>query len=57
MIRQIVTGALNSCLNPLPSLVCVVGGGSASKDHNKKGAAETKDSANLEILAFSPERR
>ncbi|XP_047431640.1 maternal embryonic leucine zipper kinase [Mugil cephalus] len=33
------------------------GGSSASKEHNKKGAAENKDSANLEILAFSPERR
>lgn len=39
------------------SLLCVVGGGSASKENNKKTAAETKELANFEILAFSPERR
>ncbi|KAM9362975.1 maternal embryonic leucine zipper kinase [Symphorus nematophorus] len=33
------------------------GGGSASKEQNKKRAAENKDPSNIEILAFSPERR
>ncbi|XP_070773645.1 maternal embryonic leucine zipper kinase [Enoplosus armatus] len=33
------------------------GGGSASKEHNKKRGAEIKELANIEILAFSPERR
>ncbi|XP_067440689.1 maternal embryonic leucine zipper kinase [Thunnus thynnus] len=33
------------------------GGGSASKESNKKRAAENKEPANIEILAFSPERR
>ncbi|XP_070683588.1 maternal embryonic leucine zipper kinase [Pempheris klunzingeri] len=33
------------------------GGGSASKEHIKKRAAETKEPANIEMLAFSPERR
>ncbi|XP_028453839.1 maternal embryonic leucine zipper kinase [Perca flavescens] len=33
------------------------GGGSASKEPNKKRAAEFKELANVEILAFSPERR
>ncbi|XP_076584958.1 maternal embryonic leucine zipper kinase [Chaetodon auriga] len=33
------------------------GGGSASKEHNKKRAAENKEFPNVEILAFSPERR
>ncbi|XP_013868721.1 maternal embryonic leucine zipper kinase [Austrofundulus limnaeus] len=33
------------------------GGDSVSKEQNKKKAAENKDSANIEILAFSPERR
>ncbi len=36
---------------------CVVGGGSASKEHNKKRVAENKELPNIEILAFSPERR
>lgn len=35
----------------------VVGGGSASKEYNKKRAAENKEIPNIEILAFSPERR
>ncbi|KAE8300124.1 Maternal embryonic leucine zipper kinase [Larimichthys crocea] len=33
------------------------GGGSASKEHNKKKAAENKEFPNVEILTFSPERR
>ncbi|XP_035516512.1 maternal embryonic leucine zipper kinase [Morone saxatilis] len=33
------------------------GEGSASKEHNKKRAAENKELPNVEILAFSPERR
>ncbi|XP_037327646.2 maternal embryonic leucine zipper kinase [Pungitius pungitius] len=33
------------------------GGGSASKEQDKKRAAEIKELANVEILAFSPERR
>ncbi|XP_031141884.1 maternal embryonic leucine zipper kinase [Sander lucioperca] len=33
------------------------GGGSASKEPDKKRAAEFKELANVEILAFSPERR
>ncbi|KAK2816999.1 hypothetical protein Q5P01_025190 [Channa striata] len=33
------------------------GGGSASKEPHKKRAAENKESANMEILTFSPERR
>ncbi|CAN9510427.1 unnamed protein product [Ophioblennius macclurei] len=33
------------------------GGGSASKDHSQKRAPENKDSANIEIVTFSPERR
>lgn len=33
------------------------GGESASKEHNKKRVAENKESASLEVLAFSPERR
>ncbi|XP_026160313.1 maternal embryonic leucine zipper kinase [Mastacembelus armatus] len=33
------------------------GGGSASKEHNKKRAAENKESPNIEMLTFSPERR
>lgn len=37
--------------------VCVVGGGSASKEHNKKRVAEFKELANVEIVALSPERR
>ncbi|XP_037530892.1 maternal embryonic leucine zipper kinase [Nematolebias whitei] len=32
-------------------------GDSTSKEQNKKKAAEIKDSANIEIMAFSPERR
>lgn len=35
----------------------IVGGGSASKEHNKKRAAENKEIPNIDILAFSPERR
>uniref|UniRef100_A0A7N6BNL4 Maternal embryonic leucine zipper kinase n=1 Tax=Anabas testudineus TaxID=64144 RepID=A0A7N6BNL4_ANATE len=35
----------------------VSGGDSASKEPNKKRAAENKEPANLEILPFSPERR
>lgn len=37
--------------------VCVVGGGSPSKEHNKKRTAEYKEVLDVEILAFSPERR
>ncbi|KAM8880353.1 maternal embryonic leucine zipper kinase [Spinachia spinachia] len=33
------------------------GGGSASKDHDQKRAAEFKELTNVEILTFSPERR
>ncbi|XP_034714341.1 maternal embryonic leucine zipper kinase [Etheostoma cragini] len=33
------------------------GGGSASKEPNKKRAAEFKELANVDLLAFSPERR
>ncbi|XP_054460386.1 maternal embryonic leucine zipper kinase [Anoplopoma fimbria] len=33
------------------------GSGSASKEHNKKRVADFKELANVEILAFSPERR
>ncbi|XP_040001335.1 maternal embryonic leucine zipper kinase [Xiphias gladius] len=33
------------------------GGGSASKDDNKKRTAENREPANIEILTFSPERR
>ncbi|XP_074540808.1 maternal embryonic leucine zipper kinase [Halichoeres trimaculatus] len=33
------------------------GGGSGSKEQNKKKAADIKESANIEIMAFSPERR
>ncbi|CAJ1052151.1 maternal embryonic leucine zipper kinase isoform X1 [Xyrichtys novacula] len=33
------------------------GGGSASKEQNKKKAADNTESANIEIMAFSPERR
>ncbi|XP_032398550.1 LOW QUALITY PROTEIN: maternal embryonic leucine zipper kinase [Etheostoma spectabile] len=33
------------------------GGGSASKESNKKRAAEFKELANVDLLAFSPERR
>ncbi|XP_059212346.1 maternal embryonic leucine zipper kinase [Centropristis striata] len=33
------------------------GGDSASKEHNKKRAADIKELANIEIMAFSPERR
>lgn len=33
------------------------GGGSATKEQNKKKGAETKEPADLEIVAFSPERR
>lgn len=36
--------------------VCVLGD-STSKEQNKKKAAEIKESANIEIMAFSPERR
>nr|XP_019955825.1 PREDICTED: maternal embryonic leucine zipper kinase [Paralichthys olivaceus] len=32
-------------------------GGSGSKEHTKKRTAENKEPANIEILAFSPERR
>lgn len=51
-----------SCLNVISFLfscvcVCVVGGGSASKEHNKKKSAENKEVPDVEILAFSPERR
>lgn len=35
----------------------VIGGDSVSKEQNKKKTAENKDSANIEILPFSPERR
>ena len=34
----------------------VVGGGSASKEQSKK-RAENKEFPNIEIMAFSPERR
>lgn len=37
--------------------VCVVGGGSPSKEHNKKRTAVNKEVLDVEILAFSPERR
>ncbi|XP_028263183.1 maternal embryonic leucine zipper kinase-like [Parambassis ranga] len=40
-----------------PTAVTPKGGDSATKELNKKRAAENKDAANLEILAFSPERR
>ncbi|XP_056265482.1 maternal embryonic leucine zipper kinase [Pseudoliparis swirei] len=33
------------------------GGGSASKEHSKKRVVEFKELANVEILAFSPDRR
>uniref|UniRef100_UPI0037E89166 maternal embryonic leucine zipper kinase n=1 Tax=Semicossyphus pulcher TaxID=241346 RepID=UPI0037E89166 len=33
------------------------GGGSASKEQHKKKETESKESANIEVLAFSPERR
>ncbi|XP_041640238.1 maternal embryonic leucine zipper kinase [Cheilinus undulatus] len=33
------------------------GGGSASKEQSKKKAAENKESIDIEIMAFSPERR
>ncbi|XP_015231666.1 PREDICTED: maternal embryonic leucine zipper kinase [Cyprinodon variegatus] len=33
------------------------GSESTSKEHNKKRAAENKEATNLEVLAFSPERR
>ncbi|XP_029948904.1 maternal embryonic leucine zipper kinase [Salarias fasciatus] len=40
-----------------PSAATPKGGSSASKEHNQKRAPETKDSANIEIVTFSPERR
>ncbi|XP_069553240.1 maternal embryonic leucine zipper kinase [Brachyistius frenatus] len=40
-----------------PTVVTPKGGGSASKEPSKKRAAANKDSANIELLAFSPERR
>ncbi|TKS68131.1 Maternal embryonic leucine zipper kinase [Collichthys lucidus] len=39
------------------SAVTPKGEGSASKEHNKKKAAENKEFPNVEILTFSPERR
>uniref|UniRef100_A0A8C5I9K3 Maternal embryonic leucine zipper kinase n=1 Tax=Gouania willdenowi TaxID=441366 RepID=A0A8C5I9K3_GOUWI len=40
-----------------PSALSPTGGDSASKETNKKKAAESKNCVDLEILAFSPERR
>ncbi|GAA6214694.1 maternal embryonic leucine zipper kinase [Lates japonicus] len=43
--------------NSKTNAVTPTGGGSVSKEHNKKRTAENKEPANIEILAFSPERR
>ncbi|XP_042341294.1 maternal embryonic leucine zipper kinase [Plectropomus leopardus] len=48
--NQNVNGTKNNAVTPK-------GGGSASKENNKKRAAELKEIGNVEILAFSPERR
>ncbi|KAG7238370.1 hypothetical protein INR49_030877 [Caranx melampygus] len=40
-----------------PNAATPKGGGSASKEHNKKKTAENKEPADIEILTFSPERR
>ncbi|XP_061586169.1 maternal embryonic leucine zipper kinase isoform X2 [Cololabis saira] len=46
----------NSNVNK-PTVATPKGGDSAPKEQYKKKAAESKESANMEILAFSPERR
>lgn len=37
--------------------MCVLAGGSGSKESGKRRAAENKEAASIEMLAFSPERR
>ncbi|KAI3353247.1 hypothetical protein L3Q82_019778 [Scortum barcoo] len=48
--NQNISGAKTSAGTPK-------GGGSASKEHSKKKAAEIKEVTSIEILTFSPERR
>ncbi|XP_017272803.1 maternal embryonic leucine zipper kinase [Kryptolebias marmoratus] len=47
----------NTNINTKSNVGTPKGGDSVSKEQTKKKAAESKDSANIEILAFSPERR
>ncbi|XP_022061784.2 maternal embryonic leucine zipper kinase [Acanthochromis polyacanthus] len=55
--KNVLTTPNQNANGTKPSVVMPKGGDSASKEHNKKRAEENKDSANIEILAFSPERR
>ncbi|XP_023124969.2 maternal embryonic leucine zipper kinase [Amphiprion ocellaris] len=55
--KNVLTTPNQNANGTKPSVVTPKGGDSASKEHNKKRAEENKDSANIEILAFSPERR
>lgn len=55
--KNVLTTPNQNANGTKPSVVTPKGGDSASKEYNKKRAEEHKDSANIEILAFSPERR
>ncbi|XP_008276654.1 maternal embryonic leucine zipper kinase [Stegastes partitus] len=55
--KNVLTTPNQNANGTKPNVVTPKGGDSASKEHNKKRAEENKDSTNIEILAFSPERR